>query len=189
MNAYPEDRKLIHTRSITCLAYERSDGLLDIEGTLIDTKPHGFTLPARGPVEPGEPLHQMSIRLTIDRDLLIHDAIAHMVHTPYAVCGAISDAYRQLAGARIGPGFIQLTKQLFRERSGCSHLTELLPSMATTAYQVLWGEPAQALKDALQAGGKIKSPFDGCHALRSDGEVVRVHFPDFYKAPVAAEVG
>lgn len=185
MNASPEDRKLVHTRSITCLAYERSDGLLDIEGTLVDTKPHEFALPERGRIEAGEPVHQMSIRLTIGRDLLIHDVVAQMVHTPYAVCGAINQTYRQLVGAKIGPGFIQLTKQLFRGRAGCSHLTELLPSIATTAFQVLWGEPSQALKEALQVGGK--SPFDGCHALRSDGDVVRIHFPDFYQEPAEAQ--
>ena len=66
----PAPREHLHTRQIECRGYRRDDGLWDIEGTLVDTKTYGFFSHARGDVEPGQPVHNMSIRLTIDDDLV-----------------------------------------------------------------------------------------------------------------------
>lgn len=162
----PTARREVHLRRITCTAFARDDGLWDIEGRLIDTKPQGLDLPERR-VEADGAIHDMLVSLSVDRDFLIHDAWARTLHSPYQTCGEITASYRQLVGLRIEPGFTQKIKRLFRTTLGCSHLTELLPPMATTAYQVLWAE---------REGG-ASSAIGGCHALRPDGDVVRVHFP------------
>ncbi len=169
-----KSRRLIHTRRIDCLAYERSDGLLDIEGHLVDSKPFDLFLSERGALAPGEPIHEMILCLTVDRGLTIRDVRAETRHAPYGVCGAIGDTYRQLIGIQIGTGFVRQAKTLFRGVAGCSHLTELLSPIATTAYQALWGDPMAEGKDGRFAASlKTPSPVDGCHALRRDGEIVR----------------
>ncbi|MBU2434566.1 MAG: DUF2889 domain-containing protein [Gammaproteobacteria bacterium] len=174
-------RKTIHVREITCVAYQRTDGLIDIEGTLVDTKPEGIFLQERGGIGPDEPVHEMTLRLTVDRGLQIHDVVAETVHSPFSICGAITEHYKLLLiGQQIGPGFIKSAKRNFRGTSGCTHLTELLPSISTTAFQALWGEPANVDGSELRADESSKLPFDGCHALRSDGVIVKMYYPEAY---------
>ena len=51
-------RRLLHLRRITCEAFEREDGLLDIEGLLIDTKPTPVQLVTGRSIEPGSAIHR-----------------------------------------------------------------------------------------------------------------------------------
>ena len=107
---------------------------------------------------------------------MIHDASARTVHGPYRLCGDITASYRQLIGLRIEPGFTQTVKRMFRGVRGCSHITELLPPMATVAFQILWSDPDEFRTANAASGPQRSSPLGGCHALRLDGEVVRLHF-------------
>lgn len=126
-----------------------------------------------GTVEAHEAIHEMRVVVTIDGDFVIRDAVAHTLAAPYGVCGDIVPRYRRLIGERIGPGFTLFVKRLFRGEAGCTHLTELLPLIATMAYQVLFAE--RLATDAQTTG---KSPLGHCHALRLDGPVVLEHFPN-----------
>lgn len=179
--AAPVQRRPVHLRRITCQAYERDDGLFDIEGTLLDTKPTALALPERE-LAPGEPIHRMTVRIAVDRDFHIHEADARTLNAPYGVCGDIAESYRRLVGLRIQPGFTKSIKRLFGGVAGCSHITELLPPMATVAFQVLWAEPDAFGAPADPAGRRRTTPLGGCHALRLDGEVVRLHFPRALRA-------
>ncbi len=133
----PAPRKPLHMRRISCEGFQREDGLIDLEGLLIDTKPVPLNLVNRD-VPPGEPIHQMRVRLTIDRELNILDACVYSEHTPYPDCAEVEAFYRQLVGLRIGPGFTREVKRMFRGTQGCSHMTELLAPLASTAFQVIW---------------------------------------------------
>ena len=57
-------RDLLHTRRVEVQGYKRHDGNYDIEGTLIDVKSTPFENMDRGLVKPGDPIHEMWIRLT-----------------------------------------------------------------------------------------------------------------------------
>lgn len=186
MKAEIAARQHLHTRTIQCAAFRRKDGLVDIEGTLLDTKSHPLDLPERGVLAPGEPIHEMKLVMTIDDDFLIHDAVAMTLNSPYLICGAVNESYRKIIGLRIAPGFIHRIKQMFRGVEGCSHLTELLPPMATTAFQGAWSsKDVFSDVDPQRDSGRRETPLGGCHALRQDGEVVRVHFPQHYRSPPA----
>ncbi len=82
----PAPRKLIHTRAIQCTGYQREDGLWDIEARLTDTKtvPHSRRDGGRER-QPGEPVHDMWIRLTIDLDMKIHAVEAITDDGPYPI--------------------------------------------------------------------------------------------------------
>ena len=174
-------RKLLHHRTVTCRGYEREDGLWDIEGHMTDVKSYHLNNHDRGEIKAGEPLHEMWIRLTIDLDFLIHDAEACTDHGPYGVCPEIVDRYKQLIGMRIGPGWNLKTKQLFNGVNGCTHITELLGPVATTAYQTLFGQRAQ--RKSPSTDSKPPRIIDSCHALASDGIPVLRLWPRFYTGP------
>ena len=176
------ERRAVHLRRVRCEGFERTDGLFDIDGTLIDTKPFHHQMVARA-VEENEPIHEMVFRITIDRRRTILDAQAWVVQGPYEVCGDIAPSYRQLIGMRIEPGFTERIKQLFRRSAGCTHLTELLPPMVTTAFQMLWSGPAAFGVADERGSGQLTSPIGGCHALREGGEVVRQYFQHLQPVP------
>ena len=168
------EREELHTRRIEIRGYKRADGLYDIEGHLVDTKPHDFKL-AAGLRKAGEPIHSMWLRLTLDRTLKIVDAEAAMDAMPYVDhCGAIVPAYRKLIGVSIGPGYFQKVKELLGGVRGCTHITELAGALATGAFQTMAGQRIQ---------DPDRKPFqlDRCHALDSTGPAVARYYPRWYK--------
>lgn len=175
----PAPRKLIHTRAIECKGYEREDGLWDIEAHLVDTKTYLHTRRHGGrPREPGEPVHNMWLRLTIDLDMKVHDAEAATDAGPYAHCGDIVPNFKSLIGATIGPGWRRKTLELLGGTKGCTHLVELLGPLGTTAFQA-----TGRAREARNAGKPLlKKPYqlNACHVYKDDSEAVRERWPQFY---------
>jgi hypothetical protein len=172
------ERELLHLRRIECRGYRRADGLWDIEGHLVDTKTYSWRSEDRGEVKPGEPLHEMSLRLTIDEDLLIHAAEAASDHYPFRLCPEVAPNFAALKGVRIGPGWRRRVRELFGGTHGCTHLVELLAPVATTAYQTVFA--ARERRERERGERKRPAQIDTCHALASDGEVVKRYWPAFY---------
>ena len=120
------NRTHIHTRSISFAGYERDDGLFDIEAHMTDTKTYEFTNLWRGKVKPGEALHEMRLRVTIDEDFLVHEVEAVTDNSPFAMCPDIAPNYKSLKGLRMAAGWRQAVKAVVGGVAGCTHLTELL---------------------------------------------------------------
>jgi hypothetical protein len=173
-------RKKIHRRSIECHGYQREDGLWDIEGHLTDTKTYSFKNRDRGNIAPGEPIHEMWLRLTVDDELLIHAVEAATDWGPFTICPAITEQFKSLEGLRIGPGWRRQVKELVGGVNGCTHLVELIGPVATTAFQTIYSSKSR--RDDNQGNEKKPHFIDSCHALASNSEVVKIHWPRFYKA-------
>jgi hypothetical protein len=178
----PSPRKLVHTRQIVCDAYQRDDGLLEIEGELQDISPEGTDLILRS-VAPGGPIHHMRVVMTLDADLVIRSAAATMLATPTHYCLDIESAYAALEGVQVGAGFHMQLKARVGGVRGCTHLTELLGPMATTAYQARAAlrRGTSGWRERIEAGeGPLPRPaqVDKCHAYRIDGEAVKIFWPE-----------
>lgn len=167
-------REPLHTRAIEIRGYKRADGLYDIEGHLVDTKPFDFKL-AAGLRPAGQPIHDMWLRITVDRELRIVDAAAAMDGMPYVGdCDRIVPAYRKLIGLAIRQGYTQKVKELLAGVRGCTHITELAGSLATAAFQTMAGQRLQPAEH---------KPFqlDKCHALESTQPAVARYYPRWYR--------
>jgi hypothetical protein len=180
----PAPREHSHTRSVQCCGFRRSDGLWDIEGHLVDTKPHPFPDECGSLRPAGDAVHDMWIRLTLDDDMVIRACEAAMDANPFPVCSAVAPNLGRLAGVRIGKGWIAEVNRRIGGVEGCTHLRELLAPMATTAFQTMYGFK---IKQAREAGPERPKPGPGrprhlnaCHAFREDGEVVKRVFPEHY---------
>jgi Protein of unknown function (DUF2889) len=171
-------RTPIHHRQIECRGYRRADGRWDIEGHLTDVKSHAFANVERGEVRPGEPIHDLWLRLTLDDDLTVIAAEAATAAGPFAVCAAITPAFASLAGLTIGPGWRREVQRRLGGILGCTHLVELLGPLATTAYQTIYGWRAR--DDPRLETDRPPRHLDGCHALARDGEVVRRDYPRWF---------
>jgi len=171
----PAPREPLHTRSVVCEGYRRVDGLYDLEARLVDTKSHAFAL-MTGVRQAGEPVHDMSIRVTIDRAFTIHAVEAAMPAAPYpGGCETIEPAYAALVGANLASGFRKVVKDRLGSVRGCSHLTELVGHLPTAAVQMFAGLVPED-------DGRHK-PFqlDRCHALESHSDTVRRWYPKWYR--------
>lgn len=175
-------RKLLHTREIVCRAFEREDGLWDLEASLHDVKTHTVASRDRGEIEAGEPIHGMWLRLVVDGDFVVRDVEARMEQAPYAICRAIEPAHRKLVGTTIGPGWSRRVHELLGGTGGCTHLREMLGRMATVAFQAFHGRRRRERKDGETAPRK-PWVIDGCHAWAADGPVVKTEFPQWYRGP------
>ena len=177
-------REHLHTRRIETRGYRREDGLWDIEGTLVDTKTYAFWSHAHGDMLAGQPVHDMTIRLTVDDELVIHDAVGCMDHTPYPICGNAAFNVEDLKGLKIGPGWTRRAHKLMGGRRGCTHLFELLRPIATTCFQTMSCSRFREDKEHKTKPTNVgKRPFfiDSCHALAADGDIVKDFWPQFYE--------
>ncbi len=180
------EREHIHTRTIECAGYRRTDGLWDIEGHLTDIKSYTFENKERGAVPPGEPVHEMWIRLTVDDDLKIHDVETVTDYSPFMMCKEVGPNFKRLIGISIGPGWRRAVRQQVGGIEGCTHIVELLGPVATTAFQTIF-----PLKSREKPEGEAESSgpprlLNTCHAFRSDGPKVREFWPDHYDGPEAS---
>jgi len=197
----PVGRQHLHTRKVTCQGFYRDDGLFDIEGRITDEKTYEHANEWRGPLGPGDLVHDMSIRLTLDHRFTIVDVEAVTDSSPYRVCGEITPNFKKLIGLRIGAGFTRAVRERLGGVHGCTHLVELLGPVATTAFQTAGSKKVQELQTAHRIRiGKPPRPhdpskpqrkphmIDNCHAWASDGEVTRRWVPQFYTGPDAEAV-
>lgn len=181
-------RQLRHRRAIRAEAYERDDGLWDIEASLTDHKPRDVAL-ASGIRPNGLPIHELWLRVTIDRDLNVVDAEASSEWVPYpGQCEAANPAYRALIGLNLFRNFRRDASRLLAGVAGCSHLTELCAVLPTAAIQAfagdVWAVREQGEETSAQDGVHEEPPFQlgRCQALRFDGEVVRRFYPRWFGA-------
>jgi len=177
-------RQRVHLRSIMLEGWKRADGLWDIEARLTDTKDHDYPL-ASGVRRRGEPVHDMWVRVTIDRGFNVLDAAVSSDAVPYpGGCDAIASAYGQLVGLNLTRGFRRTVGEMFEGVRGCSHVTELLLSLPTAAIQTF----ASEVRETDDSAGK---PFqlDRCHALETSSETVRRYYPRWYRSKKTGPAG
>ena len=178
----PAPRHPLYKRSITCEGFKREDGLWDIEARVIDTKPFRVHEVFRGVREPGDHLHDIAVRVTIDKDMVVRAIETAMLDVPYVPCSAALPAFRELIGKKIGAGWRRAVQDCAGGVKGCTHLRELLFPVATVAFQSL-GEWPEVGKLAAPADPSAEPPYfiDGCKAWAADGEVVAKLYPQFHR--------
>lgn len=175
----PAPRKHLHTREIVCRGYLRDDGLWDIEGRIVDTKTYSFDNQDRGVVAAGEPVHEMTIRLTVDDDRVVRESEATGSAGPFTLCGDIAPAYAALKGLRIGPGWRKAVLARLGGAHGCTHITDLLLGpLAATAYQAVRPDREKGRSKPPQPGKPAM--LDSCHAMASTSPIARRLWPDYF---------
>jgi hypothetical protein len=176
-------RQLKHRRNIDVTVYGRADGRWEVEARLSDTKTRDITM-VDGPRPAGTPIHDLLLRLIVDRHLNIVEAGSESIWVPYrAACGEHGDAYARLAGLNLLKGFRAAVRERLGGVLGCTHLTELAQVLPTAVIQGLVGE----VIDSKGTGGDPPFQIDRCHALRADGDMVRLHYPRWHRKPGATK--
>jgi len=170
------ERELTHTRRVRYEGYKRADGLWDIEAHLTDVKNHDYRLKT-GVRRAGQAIHDMWLRITIDRGFVIRDATASSDTVPYpGGCETIAPAYKGLVGLSLIKDFRRKTRELLGGVRGCTHLTEMLAGLPTAAIQTFAGETSEERED-----GSRPFQLDQCHALETSSQTVKQWYPKWHK--------
>lgn len=177
-------RQLKHRRQLDVQVFARGDGLWEVDATLSDTKTRAMTM-REGERPAGTPIHDMLLRLVVNERLDIVEAGSDTRWMPYTgVCGEHGDAYSRLVGLNLMRGFRLGLKERLGGVKGCTHITELAQVLPTAVIQAFAGEVIDVRGE--DEGATQPFQIDRCHALRSDGDIVRLHHPRWYRPAAAA---
>ncbi len=159
-------RREIHHRVIDMHVYSREDGLYDVEGRVVDSKPFDFLRPSSPKAIPaGASLHDISVRLTLDSDYEVREVAASSDTTPWAICKEAEATLGTLVGQRIAKGWSAIVKERLRGTASCTHLMEMLIPIATAALQGI-----RPMKPGVH---ELAPQIDTCYAFSRDREVVQ----------------
>ena len=149
----PAPREEVHNRRISCNGFVREDGQYDIEAEITDNKTYSFPSDFRGEVTPDQFVHHMKVRVTIDRSMTVTAAEAITISGPYAICPTANDVFQSLVGLTIGPGWRRRVAAAIGGRHGCTHISELMGTVGTIAYQTRYGEDARRTRAPVGSSG------------------------------------
>ena len=171
----PAPRAHLHTRKVEFRGYQRDDGLWDIEAELRDTKTRLMSIAGERTWQPGEPIHDMAIRVTIDSAMVVRDIAVAMDGVPHAECPQAQAPMHKMIGCTMGRGWRKAIEHNLGGVRGCTHLRELLFNMATAAFQTLpFDKP----------DGHTNTPpphLGQCMTWDFNGPVVERHHPVFFR--------
>ncbi len=165
--------------------YSREDGLWEVDATIADVKTRDVVLAGK-PRPAGTPIHEMLLRLVIDAQFNVLAAGSESMWMPYpGQCDEHGDAYARLVGLNLVQGFRKAVQERLGGIAGCTHLTELAQILPTAVIQAFAG----TVIDTHGRAPDAQQPFqiDRCHALRAEGDVVRMHYPRWASGPGAGD--
>ena len=172
-------RQLKHLRQIDLQVFARGDGLWEVDAMLTDIKTRDAHM-VDGLRPAGTPIHDMLLRLVVNEKLDIVEAGSETRWMPYnGQCNEHGDAYTALVGLNLLKDFRKALRQRVGGVLGCTHITELAQTLPTAVVQAFAGEVIDTRGTA--EGARQPFQIDRCHALRSDGETVRLHYPRWYR--------
>lgn len=174
-------RQLKHRRQIDVQVFDRGNGLWEVDATICDTKTREWPM-SDGPRPAGTPIHDMLLRLVVNEQFDIVEAGSQTRWMPYTgVCTEHGDVYQRLVGLNLMQDFRKRLRERVGGVLGCTHITELAQILPTAVVQGFVGY----VLDTRGAAEGAPKPFqiDRCHALKSSGEVVRLHLPRWYQPP------
>ena len=177
-------RKLLHNRNISLKGYLRDDELFEIEAELLDTKNYDFQNHDRGTIKKNEPIHQMKINLVLDENLFVIDAEAKTENSPYSICKNANSNFKKIIGLQIKSGWKKEITKLIGATNGCTHITGLLSSVATAAFQTIYPYKSKQKKEnETILSQNLKKPIllETCHAFNPKSEVVKRLWPKWHE--------
>ena len=165
----------MHTRRVEYRGFQREDGLWDIEGELLDTKPHTMRIEGEGEWGPNEPIHKMHLRVTLNDDMVIQAVEVAMDAHPHGTCPQAMLPMQGLVGESVGRGWRKTIERHLAGVKGCTHLRELLFNLATAAFQT------RSSSFAPTPDGRPPMHMGQCLAWDFNGPVVEKVYPMFFR--------
>ena len=166
--------KEVHTRNIEVKTYEYDAQRVIVEGCLKDDRfQDSYT--SYGEKLPAGVIHHMSIRLLVNcTNFLIEDMDVDILSVPREFCKETSQCLNPIRGLTITKGFMAKVKKMAGGNKGCTHLIELLQTMAPAVFQgvLAYRAPKSPSYNPDRAKIMLKHLTNTCRAWREDGPFV-----------------
>jgi hypothetical protein len=184
----PVPREFLTRRTVTCEGYSRADGLMDIEGHLVDVRDYDMNNEWRGCLKAGDAAHDMWVRLTIDEQLTIVEAVSSTDGAPYPTCRDITPHTQRLVGLKIVGGFKREMRARIGNTEGCTHIVALMDELASVAIQTLAGSRRDRGTREQLSTFNVRDPsrpalLDTCHSYAADSPIIARLWPMHYRPP------
>ena len=182
----PATRRFLTRRTITCEGYLREDGLIDVEGHLVDVRGYDMDNEWRGYLKAGDAAHDMWARLTVDDELSIKAAESSTDRSPYPICREITPHTPRLVGLKIIGGFKKAMHERIGYTEGCTHIVALIETLASVAIQALMGKrqgsSAREVLSTFSARDPTRPALIGsCHSYAPDSPITARLWPMHYR--------
>jgi hypothetical protein len=170
-------KELIQSRKISVNCYEMDEGVLTVEGSLIDERHCPYLIHALNERREAGPMHHiaMTMQLSVPQ-LKILSLAVEMPIVPDPGCRDVRDTVQRFIGCHIRPGFTSQVREILGKKEGCLHLTNLLLAMGSAAIQGMWSYFSR-IRDAkappLPPGIDGEMLLNSCHMWREDGPFVQ----------------
>ena len=171
----PAPRQPVQTRSLVFRSFRRDDGLIDIDGRFVDTRPFAYDNVFRGACEAGSALHHMQLRVTLDAKRHIVALVSAMPSTPYTTCEGVQPNFQAVVGLSMGRGFRKALRERLGGTAGCTHIVALLEAMSAAAVQAFASDnyrPRGPAEPAPVRVWRIEELVDTCWSYKADGPVM-----------------
>lgn len=171
----PAPRMAVHTRSVLCRSFRRDDGLMEIDARFIDTRPFSYHSDFRGDCPAGSALHNLQLRVTMDRQRHIVAIASAMKSTPYTSCAGVQPNFQALVGLSLGKGFKKALYERLGGTQGCTHVIAMMEAVAGAAVQTFASNvyaPRPAGEPAPPRVFRIEALIGTCHSYHPDGPVI-----------------
>jgi len=165
----------LHTRNIEVTTYDYDEQRMIVEGFLKDDRFQESHL-VTGEKFPSGIIHHMAIRLLLNcSNLLIEDIDVDMISVPREECRETIECLAPIKGLTITKGFTAKVKKMAGGKKGCTHLVELLLTMAPAAIQgyVTYQSRKPAVPDPDRANMILQFLVNTCYAWREDGPLAQ----------------
>jgi predicted nuclease of predicted toxin-antitoxin system len=166
----------LHTRDIQVTTYAYDEQRIIIEGSLKDDRfvqSYSFT----GEKFFSGVIHHMIIRLLVNcSNLVIEDVDVEMKSVPREVCRETINCLEPIKGLIITKGFTAKVKKIAGGKRGCTHLVELIQTMAPTAIQgfAAYRSRKPTVYDPDRAKMILAFLVDTCRIWREDGPLIEM---------------
>jgi len=164
-----------HKRNIEISSFIADDNDIVTKGTLSDVRMKDYFL-YTGDKRNAGTLHDLSIVLLVKiPEMTIEDVEVILDTVPRDDCRFIKQTLDPVVGMSFRGGFSSRVRQIAGGSTGCTHLVNLLITMAPAVMQGYWAYYFQKKHDAaevveMQKGRGLK---DSCYTWREDGEAYR----------------
>lgn len=164
-------REIKHRRRVVSDGYLRSDGLWEVEARMQDIKTYDIWRDFDGElVAQDTPFHDICVRIAVDDNFLVKDIEVSIDAHPFPNCNSVAPGFERLIGTRMSQGWLAHVKKEFKGVVGCTHVLELMPVVATTAFQMMWYPLAEKYPE--RTASAIQSFSDSCQGWANNGPMM-----------------
>ena len=179
----------LNDRKISILGYVRPDGDYEIHGEIIDYRQYNTENKIRGAIPMGDKMHHMQIILHANRHMKIINIDAQTFSAPFAqYCSPAANNYKALIGLTIASGFKQKIIEILGKNKQCTHISELLPQMATCLFQTMHADKQVKDQENQNANktttnkninpGAVNNIKNSCYGFQDGGYVLKALLPN-----------